>query len=200
MTNPLANYRPDNGSIWLAELERFCQAIRSNGGDDHTQIRLRTDNGFLYNINRLVANHSSGPVLEASVPDAAEPTPQVIGVVEWPSDSGEAPTLIVGAASLEELDRRFIKTMRDAIGDPDGSGDDELAAFVVERGWPADDASDHDILLWLTDLRTDQVSTMAMIYQVDGQGVAQEDSSGRYLCWCDSRAPIDKRPKCIHES
>lgn len=112
----------------------------------------------------------------------------LIGLIEWPSDAAAYPSLILGAETVEQLDRQFVRTLRLRLGDPtpgDRPSGNELWDFVGENGWPADDASDSEILDWLRRMRTDGISTCCLIYvvsEISGQPYPEgHEHEARYM-------------------
>jgi hypothetical protein len=113
--------------------------------------------------------------------DKGEPmthTEQLIGVIEWPSDSGEPPMILVGYDTPAGLDRAFMQTLRHLK--PGG----EFEEFIKDFPIPAEDASDDEVLAWMVARHTDHISVCCSIYVADTarRGAADERRyGGRYL-------------------
>jgi hypothetical protein len=103
---------------------------------------------------------------------------QLIGVIEWPSDSGEPPMILVGYHTPAELDRAFMQTLRHVK--PGGEFEEFIQGFPI----PAEDASDDEVLAWMVARHTDHISVCCSIYVADTTrpGAADEHRhGGRYL-------------------
>lgn len=103
---------------------------------------------------------------------------QLIGVIEWPSDSGEPPTILVGYDTPAGLDRAFMETLR--YLKPCG----EFEVFIRDFPIPDQDASDEEVLAWMVARHEDHISVCCSIYVADtaGPGAADERRyGGRYL-------------------
>lgn len=105
-------------------------------------------------------------------------TEPLIGVIEWPSDSGEPPTVLVGYDTPAGLDRAFMETLRRVR--PGG----EFEEFIQDFPIPAEDAGDDEVLAWMVARHEDHISVCCSIYVADtaGPGAADERRhGGRYL-------------------
>ncbi len=102
-----------------------------------------------------------------------------VAVIQWPSETGEAPTLIFGETP-EWLDRAVIAHLSNTVGSPDDSVGSEYERFVRDNPYPPVTAPDAANLTWLRDLREALVSTCVDIVKVpDEPGLGDEREQER---------------------